>query len=138
MPAPKAAKSHSLDAIFDSLRRLFLRHAPPFQPTHGKIRAKRDLHLTAPHPVVIPGAYGGKPVHPDMASLILQKDYVGFYFMPVYMDPALKKKLSPSLVALLKGKSCFYIKKLDPELLGHIEFALEEGVKSFRQRRWLD
>jgi hypothetical protein len=137
MPPKKPATPDPLTAVFDSLEKLFRRHSPPFTLTSGKIRAKRDLHLTVPNAVIVPGAYGGKPVAIDMASLILQKGYVGFYFMPIYLDPSLKKKISPALLSLLKGKSCFYFKKLDPSLLPAIEFALKEGRTLFQSRNWL-
>jgi len=134
--APKA-KTAPLDTVFEDLQKLFLRYAPPFKTSRGAVRAKKDLHLKISKAVVVPGAYGGKPVEVAMASLILQKSYVGFYFMPVYMSPGLKKELSPSLAKLLKGKSCFYVRKLDAELLQDIEAALDKGVKSFKERGWV-
>jgi hypothetical protein len=33
----------------------------------------------------------------------IQKGYVGFYFMPIYVNPALRSKLAPSLKKLLKS-----------------------------------
>jgi hypothetical protein len=138
MPTPKKpATADHLTPIFDSLEKLFRRYSPPFKLTNGKIRAKRDLHLTVPKPVVVPGAYANKPVAIDMASLILQKGYVGFYFMPIYIQPTLKKKLSPALLSHLKGKTCFNIKKLYPDLLPAIESALNEGLACFQSRNWL-
>ena len=131
------AKAESLDEVYQSLHKLLSRYAPPFKTCGGEIRGKSDLHLKVPKAVAIPGAYGGKPVEIAMVSIILQKGYVGFYYMPVYMNPALKKKLSPSLTKLLKGKSCFHIKKVDAELLGKIEAALDVGVKCFKDRGWL-
>jgi hypothetical protein len=44
------------------------------------------------------------------AGIIIQKGYVGFYYMPVYAEPDLKKVFSPELLKCLKGKSCFRIK----------------------------
>lgn len=57
--------------------------------------------------------------------------------MPIYVEPGLKKKLSPSLTKLLQGKTCFHIKKLDDDLLKHIETALDEGVNLYKSRGWL-
>ncbi len=137
MPAPANAKTQSLENVYEGLHKLLSRYAPPFKTTSGTIRGKSDLHLTVPKAVVVPGAYGGKPAEIAMASIILQKGYVGFYFMPAYTNPGLKNKLSPSLAKLLKGKSCFYIKKLDAALLTDIENALREGVKCFKDRGWV-
>ena len=137
MPMPKSSKAESLENVYESLHKLLSHYAPPFKTSSGKIRAKRDFHLVVPKAVAVPGAYGGKPTELAMASIIFQKSYVGFYFMCVYINPALKKKLSPSLIKLLKGKTCFHIKQLDPDLLRDIEAALNEGVKCFKDRGWL-
>ena len=47
---------------------------------------KPSFQLMVPKPVAIPGAYGGKPVDLQMAAVILQKGYVGFYLMCIYMN----------------------------------------------------
>jgi hypothetical protein len=138
MSAPAKAKNASLDSVYETLHQLLSRHAPPFKTKSGTIRAKKDLHLTVLKAVVLPGAYGGKPTELAMASIILQKSYVGFYFTPIYMQPALKNKLAPSLTRLLKGKTCFYIKKVDPDLVRNIESALQLGTKFFQDRGWVE
>lgn len=137
MPATTSTKAASLETAYDTLHQLLSRRSPPLKSKTGTVRGKRDFHLVIPNPMVVPGAYGGKPVEIDLASLILQKDYVGFYFMPIYIEPNLKKKLSPSLTKLLQGKTCFHIKRLDDDLLKHVEAALDEGVKFYKGRGWL-
>ena len=98
---------------------------------------KRSFQLTVPKPVAVAGAYGGKPVDLQMAAAILQKGYVGFYLMCIYMNDATKKKLSPALLKLLKGKTCFHVKALDDGLRNDIAAALEVGTKVYRERGWL-
>lgn len=39
--------------------------------------------------------------------------------------------------ALLKGKSCFYVKKLTPQIAEQITAALDEGVRLYRERGWV-
>jgi len=85
-----------------------------------------------PKPVAIPGAYGGKPVDLQMAAVIL--GYVGFYLMCIYMNEGTKKKLSPALLKLLKGKTCFHVKTLDDGLRKDIQVALGLGTKVYRER----
>jgi len=137
MLATASSKAESLETIFDSLHQLLSRYAPPLKTKSGTVRGKKDFQLTIPKAVVVPGAYEDKPVEVGLAAIILQKGYVGFYFMPIYIEPALKKKLAPSLTKLLQGKTCFHIKKLDEDLLGHVKAALEEGMKHYKQRGWL-
>jgi len=69
--------------------------------------------------------------------LIIQKSYVGFYFMPVYTDPETKVFFQPELLRLLKGKSCFHIRKVTPELLAQIDETLERGFKLYQERGWI-
>jgi hypothetical protein len=72
-----------------------------------------------------------------MAAAILQKGYVRFYLMCLYMSGAAKKKLSPALLKLLKGKTCFHVKTLNDGLRKYIEAALEVSTKVYRERGWL-
>lgn len=71
------------------------------------------------------------------AGLIIQSSYVGFYYMPVYTNVKLKDVFEPELLKLLKGKSCFHIKKLDANLEKQIENALCIGYKLYIKRGWI-
>jgi hypothetical protein len=134
---PIKEKQTSLQAIYEELHELLSEYAPPFVLEEDSIKGKRDLHLQAPGPVIVPGKYGGSPKVVGMASIILQKGYVGFYFLPIYLEPALAKKLSPGLRKLLKGKTCFYVRRLTPELKKDVRAALEIGKKDFAKRGWI-
>jgi hypothetical protein len=131
-------KDGSLEGVFAELHKLFAPYAPPFKPGGANnIDGKLEYHLVVPQDVVIPGAYGGKPTQIAMASLIVQKDFVGFYFMPIYLNPELKKSLAPTLLKLLKGKTCFHVKAIDPQLIADVTAALALGLKSFKDRDWV-
>ena len=67
------------------------------------------------------------------ASIIQQKDSVGFYFTA----PDVKSKLSPELLKHLDGKSCFHFKTLTPALKKHVEAALKLGLEAYRKKKWL-
>jgi len=71
------------------------------------------------------------------AGLIIQSSYVGFYFMPIYVDTSLKKVFSERLLKLLKGKSCFHVKELDKDLEKDIEKALDKGHNLYKKRGWV-
>ncbi|TKC10037.1 DUF1801 domain-containing protein [Pedobacter polaris] len=71
------------------------------------------------------------------AGVVIRKGYVGFYYMPVYAEAEMKLIFHPELMKLLKGKSCFHIKKLDDELLGFISQALVAGFTSYKQKGWV-
>jgi len=133
--APQAAIS--LDSIYSEIEAILKRHAPPFLFQEVGVQNKKNAQITVPRPVVIPGAYGGKPVSVQLAAVILQKGYVGLYLMCVYMNDEAKKKLSPNLMKLLQGKTCFHVKKLDDGLRADIEAALQLGTKAYKDRGWL-
>ncbi len=80
---------------------------------------------------------GRKRTEVFFASAVIRKGYVGFYYMPVYAEPEIKAIFHPSLLKLLKGKSCFHIKKLDDILLNQISEALSAGFKLYKQNGWV-
>ena len=80
---------------------------------------------------------GRKKKEVFFASIIIQSRYVGLYYMPMYIDTELEQVFKPELLKLLKGKSCFHIKKLDPELEKQIDEALEIGYKLYVERGWI-
>jgi hypothetical protein len=121
---PEAVED-SLEGVYEELVKILQRHAPPFRSDVPCMAVgKRSFQLTVPKPVAIPGAYGGKPVDLQMAAAMLQHG-------------AAKKKLSPALLKLLKGKTCFHVKNLDDGLRKDIEAALEMSTKVYRERGWL-
>lgn len=120
-----------LTAIFTQIRSLLARYSPPLSPKHDE-RAYYDLWSLKD--LVIEGR---KRKEIYFAGLIIQKDYVGFYFMPVYAQPEVKGFFQADLLRLLKGKSCFHIKRLTPGLLAQIDEALESGYRLYRERGWV-
>ena len=80
---------------------------------------------------------GRKRKQVSFASIIIQSSYVGLYYMPVYTDTDLTEVFGPELLKLLKGKSCFHIRKLDERLEGQIKDALEIGYQLYKKRGWI-
>lgn len=120
-----------LEKIFIQLRPLLARYSPPLlskrdEPGYFDLWSFKDLVIA-----------DRKRKEVFFAGLIIQKSYVGFYFMPVYTDPETKSFFQPELLRLLKGKSCFHIKKLTPELLTQVEETLERGFKLYQERGWI-
>ena len=125
MPTP------DLPAIFQQLRPLLARYQPLLASKHDD---DRYYDLWSFKYLVIEGR---KRKEVFFAGLIIQKDYVGFYFMPVYTDSEVKDFFQPELLRCLKGKSCFHIKKLDAELLAQIDEALQRGYALYQQKGWI-
>jgi hypothetical protein len=124
-----------LDEIFDRLAAALSRFAPPLAARSGSVRNKRDLQLWSEKRVEIEGR---KRKEVYFAGLIVQKSYVGFYFMPVHTHAEAKALFAPELLSLLKGKSCFHVKRLDDKLEAQIDDALAKGFALYRQRGWVE
>ncbi|MRS02062.1 DUF1801 domain-containing protein [bacterium] len=121
----------TLDTIYNQLKQLLLIYRPPFS---SKVDDESHFDLWSFKDLVIEGRQR-KEVY--FAGLTIQKSYVGFYYMPVYADPEVKKLFKPELLSRLKGKSCFHIHKLDPVLLDQIKEALDRGYVEYQRRGWV-
>jgi hypothetical protein len=120
-----------LNNIFSEIKVLMETYRPPLV---AKVDDDKRFDLVSVKDLVIEGR---KRKEVYFASIIIQKDYVGFYFMPVYSVPEMKTLFQPELLALLKGKSCFHIKRLDDQLRDQIRAALEDGFKLYQTRGWV-
>ena len=71
------------------------------------------------------------------ASSMLNKGFVGFYFFPIYTHKdEFTEEEFPNLMKTLKGKSCFRIKKDDPEVFSEMEKLLQKGAKLYEGLGW--
>ena len=122
--------------IFESLKKILLSYSKYFD--EGQVKTdKLQFHLWSKNKVLISTKIKTKPKKIYFAGIIIQKNFVGFYYMPVYSQTNLKKYFESELLSLLKGKSCFHIKKLNPKLKTQIKNALELGFNQYKKRRWV-
>jgi hypothetical protein len=134
--ATKAATAKlGLSDMYDELERVLLKFAQHFTVRSGRVQDKRDCHLVSVRDVVISER---KYSEVSFASVIQQKDYIGFYYMPVYTVPELREQLPSPLLRMLKGKACFHVKELTGDIRSAIEEALALGVAAYRQNDWLE
>jgi hypothetical protein len=117
--------------VFHRLKLILKEYEGPFTPRFD-LDSKYDLWSFKD--VVIEGRRR-KEVY--FAGLIIQRRYVGFYYMPVYASTELKDVFEPELLRLLKGKSCFHIKELDENLEDQIRNALKAGLELYKKRGWI-
>lgn len=130
-PQIVSEKAVVLEAIFADVKALLAKYAPPFEVRTDE---KGGYHLWKTKAIVIDGR---KRKEVYFAGVIPQKGYVGFYYMPVYADADVKALFKPELLSLLKGKSCFHLRKNDPVVVKEIRRALADGVKLYKQRGWV-
>lgn len=66
-------------------------------------------------------------------SAVIQKNYVSFYLMPVYMYPDLLEGISLGLKKRMQGKSCFNFKQVDEALLSELLALTQQSFARFQQ-----
>jgi hypothetical protein len=74
--------------------------------------------------------------YPDglfFGSVVINKNYVSYHLMPVYVFPMLLDDLSAPLRKRMQGKSCFNFTKLDPELDDELAALTVRGFERYRR-----
>jgi len=117
--------------VFDQIKKLIKKYEPPF---HARSDFDSRYELWSEKEIKI-GERKKKGV--CFAGLVIQSHYVGFYYMPVYTNTAVKKLLKRELLSSLKGKSCFHIKKLDKAMIAQIRGALKIGYDMYKAKGWV-
>jgi hypothetical protein len=123
---------NDLTTIFQQLKAILMAYAPPLTVN---AETEQRFDLVSKKPVVIDGR---KREEVFFASIIIQSNYVGFYYMPVYADPDQKQLFHEDLLRLLKGKSCFHLRQLDSPLVEHLTSAIAKGYRLYLERGWIN
>jgi hypothetical protein len=81
------------------------------------------------------------PVHKRkpiwFAAIRMGKNYVSYHFMPVYMNPAMQKRIPPKLRARMQGKACFNFSEVDPELFRELAGLTAAGFAGYRALKYV-
>jgi hypothetical protein len=128
----KSAGQPEMVTIFNEIKKLLL----PYEKGAIKVLGGKEgqVLLISKKEITVSGK---KLSELWFASALVQKGYVGFYFMPIYGQPKLGAQLHPDLMKCLKGKSCFHIEKNDKEMYKHIQDALKVGYASYKEMGWV-
>ena len=128
----------SLDAIFKKIKNVLENNSEDLFTTDRYIGSqatqKPGFHLYGNKEVRL---FGKKPQQTYIAGVIQQKNYVSFYFSPIYSHPDDFIEISPSLRKTLKGKSCFNINKITPQFLEELEGLLKKGIDKYKEIKWI-
>jgi hypothetical protein len=71
------------------------------------------------------------------ASVVPKPGDIRFYFFPIYTHVKEYDQRSDELKKCLKGKSCFHIKKLSPELEKEIFLMVKNGIALYKKNYWI-
>ncbi len=116
-----------MNAAFEAI---FIRLREILEPHSARLKVTAD----APDHYCLEVAFSPKfkkgfPV----AWVKIGKAYVSYHFMPVYMFPKLRERMSDELRARMQGKSCFNFKVLDETLLKELDHLTTEGFAMCRK-----
>jgi hypothetical protein len=64
----------------------------------------------------------------------LKKNFVSFHLMPVYVQPALLRDISPALRKRMQGKSCFNFSRIDKSLFDELSLLTEAAYASYKEQ----
>ena len=127
------SKNDDLLPLFDQLKGLLSRFEPPLVALVNE-RARYELKFDKDYQTR--SEKTGKVLKKHglyFAGVIVQKHYVGLYFMPIYSHFDEFKNISPRLLKVLKGKSCFYVTSLDDVLRQEIKKMLNKGYRLYER-----
>ncbi len=125
--------------IFGVLKNLLVKHSKGLYVRSSIIGSKVKSVKPAFH------LYGKKKVSilglPErqtyVAGIIMQKHFVGFYFMPMYSHPKEVPIKNELLKRAKKGKSCLNISTLDKAALKELALLLVKGIALYRKIGWV-
>jgi len=106
----------NLEDIFTAIKKILENHSSNYLAMDQTIGSqakeiKPGYHLYGKKEVSL---FGKKPKPTYIGGVIQQKHYVSFYLSPIYSHPNFFSDISPDLRKVLKGKSCFNIRKATP------------------------
>ncbi|HTQ53991.1 MAG TPA: hypothetical protein VMI94_05985 [Bryobacteraceae bacterium] len=117
--------------IFAGLKRVFAKHVKRLSV---KTETPIEYTLLTKRPSPFP-QHKGQPMY--FASVRLGKAYVSFHLMPLYMNPALAKEISPALKKRMQGKTCFNFKAdPGPDLIADLKRLTAAGLKQWSEKQW--
>ncbi len=76
-----------------------------------------------------------KPMY--FGSVKINKNYVSFHLMPVYVFPKLLESISPELMKRMQGKSCFNFKATDVKLFDELKQLTKVGYEKYQKADYL-
>ncbi|RLQ93855.1 hypothetical protein [Falsibacillus albus] len=77
-----------------------------------------------------------KPIFFGAAKI--NKNYVSYHLMPVYVCPELLDSVSSELRKKMQGKSCFNFKKVEEGLFLELKELTVKGAEKFRQKQFIE
>jgi hypothetical protein len=125
-PAP-AKPEKDFSAVFAALQKIL----KPYEQHLHVLPYKPEFYcLVTRLPV-----YKKKPVW--FAAIRMGKNYVSYHLMPVYMNPAMQKRIPPGLKKRMQGKACFNFSEVDAGLFRELADLTAAGFEGYRALKYV-
>ncbi|WP_228055802.1 hypothetical protein [Lusitaniella coriacea] len=90
----------------------------------------KDYHLNTSHVMK-----NKKPLF--FAAAQIQKNYVSYHLMPIYVNPELLSPISVALRKRMQGKSCFNFSKVDISLFEELQQLTQFGFEDYVSKGYI-
>jgi hypothetical protein len=117
--------SADFEMVFEQLKKVL----QPFEPHLIVKDDRRDSYsLDAPY---------SEQYKKEMffGAVRINKNYVSYHLMSVYIFPDLLDDVSPELRARMQGKSCFNFKRIEPQQLKELARLTRKGLARFKRAK---
>ena len=121
------AKKTEFQVVFQSLRSILLPYAEKLVIKNDEAN---DFHVNTKFIMK-----NKSPLY--FGSVKINKNYVSFHLMPIYIFPSLIKNMSPELKFHMHGKSCFNFKSIDIVLFKELTKLTKNGYTQYKESGYL-
>ena len=130
---PMPLTSDNRKDMFEQVKRIIEKHCPPLVVKTDKTGVFEVMgNIAVPYgskKTIVPGMY--------FASVVERKDKVSFYFFPIYFHTDEFKKLAPTVMKCLKGKTCFHFTKPGHVVEKELADMVKKGVFAWKKEGYL-
>ena len=136
MPKPTPEE---LNSMFAELKAIMMKYSKGLVIQTGantviKVGDKSAFGLIGAKDVAIGNR---KPQPTYVCGLIQQKNFVGFYSMPIYSHPKEIPILDKDVAKMKKGKSCINVTHLTPAIKKELDRIVKEGIRVYKKEKWI-
>jgi hypothetical protein len=122
MPQTNGAKTGDLRLTFAALRESLAVHRESLLVTVDKPGDYQLCSRTLKDRM-------GRPLF--VAGIQIKKNYVSYHLLPIYMAPALQKKIPPALKKRMQGKACFNFTTIESQQIKELAALTRRGIEVF-------
>lgn len=115
------------DQVYNQLKMIM----SPYQNKLVLVEDKKDSYYLDTNYIMA----NKKPMF--FGAIKINKAYVSYHLMPVYLYPELLSQLSPELKKRMQGKSCFNFKTTDKMLFAELKKLTKRGFNKYKQAGFL-